>query len=100
VIPDWLNNWICYDFMVWLIIPTHCPIGAYNSPRTCHTRAWILELSADGRDWTDIDRRGENTELNPTGVIRTLPVARGLEGHFIRPIKVGRTHAKAGFLCV
>ena len=55
------NSWICYNFKERCVIPTSYSVmsGAYD-----HLKSWVVEVSNDGRSWTEIDRRDNDNDLN------------------------------------
>jgi hypothetical protein len=60
------NNWICYDFKERRIVPTHYTIrtnGDYGTGYS-HLKSWLVETSADGKNWREVAREENNTQLN------------------------------------
>jgi hypothetical protein len=92
-IPYTMNNWVCYDFKERRIVPTHYTIRTYgNSPGTGHLKSWLVETSADGKSWRQVDRQEDNEQLNGFLFTGTFAVAGGGECRFIRLVNIGRTH--------
>jgi hypothetical protein len=59
------NNWVCYDFNERRIVPTHYTIRTNHCD--CgggHVKSWLVETSADGANWRDVDHKEKNDELN------------------------------------
>jgi hypothetical protein len=93
-IPHTRNNWICYDFNTRRVIPTHYTIRSSfgSGVNGNQLKSWLIETSIDGENWTEIDRRENNSELNCRNGTRTFGVSRSKESRFIRLINVGRNH--------
>jgi predicted nucleic acid-binding Zn-ribbon protein len=101
-IPDTANNWICYDFKNRRVIPTGYAIrsmynGYVNGP---NLKSWSVEVSLDGREWTEIDRRESNADLNAKNVTHTFSVLRHETGRFVRLVNIGRNHFNSDMLCI
>jgi hypothetical protein len=87
------NNWLCYDFKERKIAPTHDTIRAYGyGPGDSHLKSWLVETSADGGSWREVDREANNEQLNGSGSTGTSAVARGGECRFIRLVNMGSSH--------
>jgi hypothetical protein len=87
------NNWICYDFKERRVAPTHYAIRTYVGNRgSNHLKSWLVETSADGEAWQEIDHRENNDDLNGTYATRTFPVAKGGPCRLIRLVNIGRNH--------
>ena len=56
-----VNSWLCYDFRDRRVIPTSYSVRSSDSYH--HLRSWAIEVSNDGRSWTEIDRRHNNNDL-------------------------------------
>jgi hypothetical protein len=52
------NSWICYDFKDMEVTPTHYSILSYPSEpnQHHHPKSWCLEVSRDGKSWTEVHR--------------------------------------------
>jgi hypothetical protein len=92
-IPHTRNNWVCYDFESRRIVPTHYAIRTHvNGPGAKHLKSWVVETSADGETWQEVDRREDNRELNGICFIGIFAVAGSGECRFIRLVNIGRNH--------
>jgi hypothetical protein len=92
-IPHTRNNWICYDFKERRIVPTHYTIRTNESDLGLeHLKSWLVETSADGKTWREVDHKENNKQLNGTYFTGTFPVAGGGECRFIRLVNIGRNH--------
>jgi uncharacterized coiled-coil protein SlyX len=74
-IPHTRNNWLCYDFKQRKFAPTHDGIrsscrGAVHGQ---NLRSW-LETSMNGVDWTTIDYKDNNSDLNGKNLTRLFTV--------------------------
>jgi hypothetical protein len=68
--------WVAYDFKDHLVIPTHYEIRSAvgPSPGTWHPRSWVLEASADGKRWDQLDLRQNVGSLDGDGVVALFPL--------------------------
>jgi hypothetical protein len=103
-IPYTRNNWICYDFKTRRIIPTHYSI---RSPNHGHgpgfgnyLKSWLVEISTDGEQWVEIDRKESNSDLAHPYVIRMFEVSRIQVCRLIRLVNIGRNHQGFDCLCI
>jgi hypothetical protein len=101
-IPHERNNWLCYDFKDRRIVPTHYSIRSeYNGKvDDCNLKSWLVEVSMDGQQWTEIDRRENNSELNGRDITRTFNVSRSAPGRLIRLVNIGRNHQGSDTLLI
>jgi hypothetical protein len=92
-IPHTKNNWVCYDFKEKRIVPTHYTIRSYwNGPGGAHLKSWLVETSADGESWREVDHQEDNKQLKGTWFTGTFAVAGVGECRFIRLVNIGRNH--------
>jgi len=87
------NNWICYDFKERKVVPTHYSLRSHLGCKGAHMMNWIVEQSADGQNWTEIDRKENCTGLFRKGFPLTCPVSGGVDCRFIRLVNVGKNSA-------
>jgi hypothetical protein len=87
-IPHERNNWICYDFNDRRIVPTHYAIR----PAVPRLKSWIIEASADGVKWREIDRREISEQFANEKVTKTFPIAGRTNCRFLRLVNIGRNH--------
>jgi hypothetical protein len=85
------NQWVCYDFKDARVRVTHYSIRTFSGPG-CFPREWVVDASTDGKSWTEVDRRPQNTDLNVPGVTKGIPVTRSLEARMIRLRGTGTNH--------
>jgi hypothetical protein len=60
-IPRTRNNSLSFDFRNRRIIPAHYTIRSAVDGRAC-PKSWVVEVSADGKDWAPVDYRENTTE--------------------------------------
>jgi hypothetical protein len=76
------GQWVCWDFHKRRIHPTHYTIASQE------LKSWVLECSADGVNWVEIDRK-TNTDFFEAG-IASFAVSRSAECRFIRLTQTGK----------
>jgi hypothetical protein len=87
------NQWICLEFRGRTIRPTRYSICSHSTPVGWnHPRSWILELSMDGINWQEIDRKDDNNELNGPSNVGEWPIANALHSRFVRFRLTGKNH--------
>jgi hypothetical protein len=95
-IPQERNNWICYDFKERRIVPTHYAIR----PAVPRLKSWVIEASADGIKWREIDRREITEQFANEKVTKTFPIAGRTKCRFLRLVNIGRNHGGNDALAV
>jgi hypothetical protein len=90
-VPGEPNNWLCYDFKERKIIPTHYTIrSSYNeNPGGQNPKAWRVEVSEDGKAWTEVDRQDNYLEFNNRNIVRRFEMAETGLARFVRLVHVG-----------
>jgi hypothetical protein len=85
---------VCYDFRKLRIKPTHYTIRSACDGYVDYSnlKSWVIEVSDDGREWTEIDRRENNNELNAKNVIKTFQVQKSVECRFFRLRQIDKNH--------
>jgi hypothetical protein len=90
------NRWIRYDFKNVTILPTHYAISLSRGDRC----SWVIEVSRNGSDWIEIDRRAYKV-TSRTGMERV--VCETSEKEIIRSIRfVGienKSYRMSGVYC-
>jgi hypothetical protein len=52
-----------------------------------------MEISNDGSNWTEVDRRVDNSDLNGNGLIGTYSISGQVsESRFVRLRQIGKNH--------
>jgi hypothetical protein len=87
------DPWVCIDFKERRTKLTHYSIRSSNCEgvNARHPREWVIEGSTSS-DWTEIDRRGPNSELNGTNLIATHAVSKPMICRFVRLRQTGKNH--------
>jgi hypothetical protein len=91
-IPHTRNNWLCYDFKERRIVPTQYAIRTNRYEGRYHLKSWLVETSADGKNWREVAREEDNKQLNGSHFTATFAVADGGKCRFIRLVNIGRNH--------
>jgi hypothetical protein len=91
---DLPDQWLCYDFGHRRIKPTHYSIRSrHDGGRDDHyPRSWVIEISNDGLNWEEIDRREKDSSLNGRNLTRLFKVSKSIECRMFRIRQIGRTH--------
>jgi hypothetical protein len=64
------NNWRCCDLKERRIVPTHYRIRAYSG--SCHLKSRLVEKSADGKKWREMDDEEKRKQLNGSDFAATF----------------------------
>jgi hypothetical protein len=93
-IPHTRNNWICYDFKHRRVVPTSYSIRSNYNGRinSGNLKSWLVETSMNGDEWTEIDHKENNSDLNDRNVTRTFEVPGCQMCRFIRLVNIGRNY--------
>jgi hypothetical protein len=89
---DRRDSWLCFDFKGMWVIPTHYSILS-SLAGVSHPKQWCLEVSTDGKQWTEIDRRNNN-DLNGNGLTATYTVSQQVRSKYVRMRLTGQSHDK------
>jgi hypothetical protein len=95
--PSTLGNgeWIQYDFGSRKISPSHYSIRSQHHHGTgfSHPKNWVVEISADGKKWSEVDRREDDNSLNEQNVLRSFQIVRlFVPARYVRLRLTGKTH--------
>jgi hypothetical protein len=82
------GQWICWNFRENRVRPTHYTIKS----RWNRLKSWLVESSQDGENWTEIDRRTDNWDMNGEPWTASFAVCNSVECHFIRLTQTGKNH--------
>jgi hypothetical protein len=95
--PDGPGHWICYDFKERTIVPTHYSLRSasrdYGGVGGSHLKSWLIETSMNESNWTVVDERRDNADLNDQNVTRAFAVSVSQQCRFIRLVMLGKNHA-------
>jgi hypothetical protein len=84
---------ICGDFKVLRIESTHYTLRrSSKGPNWSHLKISAVEDSDGHASWTEIDRRGNNSDLNDKSAVKMFGVARSGSFRRIRLRQTGRNH--------
>jgi hypothetical protein len=61
-------------------------------PGNCHLKSWLVETSADGEKWREVDHKENNEQVNGTYFTGAFPVVGSVESRFIWLANIGRNH--------
>ena len=89
--------WICYDFKGMSIVPTGYSIRSWSGrgPGSMHLKSWVIEVSKDGSQWTLVDRRVNNSDLNGRSLTQNFKITEPVSGkyRYIRLRQIGENHS-------
>jgi hypothetical protein len=94
-IPHTRNNWVCYDFKKRRIVPFVYTNGINDGGHGgAHLKSWLVETSADWKNWRTVVREEDDNQLNGSLFMGTFEVAVpcGEKCHFMRLVNIGRNH--------
>jgi hypothetical protein len=88
------NQMLIYDFQKFRIKPTDYSIRSHHTQGVNgqHLKSWVIEVSLDGSNWEEIDRRENNNDLNGSSFIKTFSISKSIECRFIRLHQIGPNH--------
>jgi hypothetical protein len=90
---------ISFDFKEMTVQPTHYSIRMYSpGPNYSHLKNWVIEGSLDGKSWSEIDRRENNTDLNSSFAIKTFNICKVDTFRMIRLRQIGLNHHGNNYL--
>ena len=79
------DTWICFDFKKMKVELSNYSIKSCNDdPNHGHIQNWILEISNDGNEWTQIDEHSNYSGLNGRWITKTFEVSKKQFARFIR----------------
>ena len=89
------NAIVCYKFKNMTIIPTGYAIRSrYNGGvNYFHWKSWVIEVSKDGSEWTQIDSQTNNNDLNNQDIRKAFSVTNSIECNRIRIRQTGPSHS-------
>ena len=96
-----VNSWIQFDFKERKIVLDGYTIKTYSASENClHLKSWILEVSNDGKSYTEIDKHDNSDLLN--GSLRKAPftVSHSTPQRFVRLRQTGQNWIGNNFLVI
>ncbi|OHT15300.1 hypothetical protein TRFO_14205 [Tritrichomonas foetus] len=95
------NQWICLDFKERKIIPKKYTLKSIVMGSNNHQpRNWVVEVSGDGTNWMEVDRREGNSVLNNKNVIGTFNINVHKKCRFIRFRLSGKTSYNTDYFVI
>lgn len=76
--------WICYDFKERKVKVTNYSINSIKQYTGHHLKSWVVEVSDDGNNWTQIDERKDCKKLNLTNLVATFDVKPNDYSRYVR----------------
>jgi len=88
------NAWICYDFGRARVRPTHYVIRGAPAGKdgNQNLRTWVVEGSANGESWIELDSRRDNSELMEPNAAAIFQMAKTDEARLVRLRQTGKNH--------
>ena len=84
------DAFICFDFKDRLIqLQSYSIKTCDNEPNTFHLKNWVIEISKDGNNWTEIDRHENDSTMNKRFTTCTFNIEKSSD--FARFIKLRQT---------
>jgi hypothetical protein len=89
------GQWICWEFQDSLIRPTYYTI---RSSEDNYPKSWAFEGSMNGKDWTELDRRKNDSHLKEDFAVHSFEVKSPFECRFVRLAQSGKNHSDSDTL--
>jgi hypothetical protein len=89
------GRWVLWEFQESFIRPTHYTI---RSSRDKYLKSWLVEGSMDGKKWTELDQRKNDTHLKGNFAVQTFDVKSPVECRFVRLTQTGKNHSESNCL--
>lgn len=92
------NAFICFDFKEKLVrLKSYSIKTCNNEPYTYHLKSWVIEVSNDGKEWKEIDRRSDETSMNQRFVTVSFDVREQSDySRYIRLRQTGQSWCEDG----
>jgi uncharacterized coiled-coil protein SlyX len=88
------GQWICWDFHEMRVRLTHYVIFCVL------LKSWVIELSLDGLNWTEIDRKTDNEDFKQEDEVVSFAVSNSAECRFIRLTQTDKRHDGLDYLFI
>jgi hypothetical protein len=94
------NSWIQFDFVDHAFQLQKYSIRTFvGGPNSGHLKNWVMEGSNTGKEWTEIDRRQDNSDLNNRNKQTTFSCREQIGiFRYIRLRQIGSNHSGNNFL--
>ena len=76
------NNWLCFDFNHYKIIPTHYTIKSIKNNNDRHPKSWVIEGSNDKISWVPLDVQNDCSLINGYCITHTFDIKNDDEKEF------------------
>jgi hypothetical protein len=86
---DARDMWVCYDFKTLKVALTDYSIRSRDSDILYNLKSWVIEVSNDGVNWTEADRRENRDELCAKTVVGSFAVSKPSTGRYVRLRQTG-----------
>ena len=92
------NAFFCIKFPGQRITPTHYSLMSHSIASYHHLKSWVIEVSGDGNEWKEIDRRENDEHLNGKSKSYTYQIQKKQQTAvpYIRLRQIGETHYGKG----
>ncbi|KAK8839282.1 hypothetical protein M9Y10_032214 [Tritrichomonas musculus] len=85
-----INAWVCFDFKNMKVEISSYSINSDNrNPGGSQIKNWVLEVSNDEKNWTEIDEHSNYDGLNGNNIIKTFNVKPNNFSRFVRIRQTG-----------
>jgi hypothetical protein len=88
------GQWLQLDFGNAAVCATHYSIFSRRDigKDSLHPKSWVVEVSEDGKAWTIVDRRDDNSDLNGQSAQQTFTITDPKTGRYLRLRQTGPNH--------
>jgi hypothetical protein len=96
------DQWLCYDFLDRQVEVRNYSIRSqfdYGSGGA-HPKSWVIEGSVDGENWTELDSRINNSELDAQNVTKTWRTTERMQSRYVRLRQTALNHCGSNYLIV
>ena len=90
------DTWICFDFQNYEIEISNYSIKTHSGGG--YAKNWVIEISDDGNNWTQIDEHKNYSELNSPYTVKTFEVHKNKFSRFCRFRHTGEYWVPNNFL--
>jgi hypothetical protein len=96
------HQWLLLDFHEMRVRPSSYTIQTQPwNAGCCHLRSWVFEGSLDREQWTVLDERKDNDQLNGKSQLANFTLTRGtMDCRYVRIRMTDINHQKAWYLVV
>ena len=85
------GSFLSFDFKNYEVQITNYSIKSYRQGKDyCHPKNWVIEVSNDGKTWTEIDRHENDSSLNDKLIVATFSVQKK-QKEFYKFVRIRQT---------